>query len=184
LIIFEFEFVKIDSEIFKPIKKTNSLTKKKMSEKEKVQEEVKTFKKKNYKKKKPKVNTENTNTTNNEKTNKKKTKVFYYNNIKEIEKEEIKIEEEEVKGAFSSSKYDKRQQKEEKNTSSISEDFSDSYTGLTSELIIKLTKEKLECMICSSFIKKKHNIWSCDTCYLIVHLGCIREWYKQNNYQP
>jgi hypothetical protein len=156
-----------------------------MSEKEKVQEEVKTFKKKNYKKKKPKVNTENTNTTNNEKTNKKKTKVFYYNNIKEIEKEEIKIEEEEeVKGAFSSSKYDKRQQKEEKNTSSISEDFSDSYTGLTSELIIKLTKEKLECMICSSFIKKKHNIWSCDTCYLIVHLGCIREWYKQNNYQP
>ena len=35
-----------------------------------------------------------------------------------------------------------------------------------------------ECAICSNEISRKSKVWSCDTCWTVFHIGCIKKWSK------
>lgn len=35
-----------------------------------------------------------------------------------------------------------------------------------------------ECAICSNEIGRKSKIWSCNTCWTVFHIGCIKKWSK------
>lgn len=43
-------------------------------------------------------------------------------------------------------------------------------------LINQLKKNKCECMVCYSIIRNDKQIWSCECCYHIFHLACIKKW--------
>ncbi|CAG7703751.1 unnamed protein product [Allacma fusca] len=45
-----------------------------------------------------------------------------------------------------------------------------------SKLTTQLTRESLECMICCAKIRRKHSIWSCQVCFNVFHLDCIKKW--------
>ena len=35
-----------------------------------------------------------------------------------------------------------------------------------------------ECAICSNEVGRKSKVWSCDTCWTVFHIGCIKKWSK------
>ncbi|KAH7376046.1 transcriptional repressor NF-X1 [Plectosphaerella cucumerina] len=35
-----------------------------------------------------------------------------------------------------------------------------------------------ECVICSSEVLRSSRIWSCTTCWTVVHLHCVKKWHK------
>ena len=35
-----------------------------------------------------------------------------------------------------------------------------------------------ECAICSNEVGRKSKIWSCNTCWTVFHIGCIKKWSK------
>ena len=43
-------------------------------------------------------------------------------------------------------------------------------------LIDQLEKNQYECMVCCFVIRKDKAIWSCDKCFHIFHLYCIKKW--------
>ncbi|RDD42576.1 Transcriptional repressor NF-X1 [Trichoplax sp. H2] len=43
-------------------------------------------------------------------------------------------------------------------------------------LIEQLHKEEYDCMICCEAVKINSRIWSCQSCFHIYHLPCIRKW--------
>ena len=43
-------------------------------------------------------------------------------------------------------------------------------------MTLELVHQKCECLICVSNIRNDSPIWSCDNCYNIFHLGCIKKW--------
>ncbi len=49
---------------------------------------------------------------------------------------------------------------------------------LVQELEVKLTKGKVECMICYDTVGRNSPIWSCASCFSIFHLPCIRKWAR------
>ncbi|CAF1054607.1 unnamed protein product [Adineta ricciae] len=48
--------------------------------------------------------------------------------------------------------------------------------NLRSTLIEQLLENTYECMICIIKINRDEEIWSCDVCYKMFHLTCIRKW--------
>ncbi|XP_072910339.1 transcriptional repressor NF-X1 [Hemitrygon akajei] len=51
----------------------------------------------------------------------------------------------------------------------------ETHTGL---LIEHLTTEKYECMVCCEVIRVMVPIWSCQSCYHVFHLNCIKKWAR------
>ncbi|MQL71057.1 hypothetical protein Taro_003363 [Colocasia esculenta] len=49
---------------------------------------------------------------------------------------------------------------------------------LVQEIQDKLAKGSVECMICYDMVRRSAAIWSCDSCYSIFHLSCIKKWAK------
>ncbi|KAF5734043.1 NF-X1-type zinc finger protein NFXL1 [Tripterygium wilfordii] len=47
---------------------------------------------------------------------------------------------------------------------------------LVQEILEKLVKGTLECMICYDMVRRSAPIWSCKSCYAIFHLNCIKKW--------
>ncbi|KAG2458454.1 transcriptional repressor NF-X1 [Polypterus senegalus] len=45
-------------------------------------------------------------------------------------------------------------------------------------LIEQLTEEKYECMVCCEIIHVKAPVWSCQSCYHVFHLYCIKKWAR------
>ncbi len=43
-------------------------------------------------------------------------------------------------------------------------------------LIEQLVEESYECMVCCEWIRSSQPLWSCQNCYHLFHLRCIREW--------
>eukprot|EP00871_Galdieria_phlegrea_P001853 jgi/Galph1/2669/GphlegSOOS_G1369.1 len=41
-----------------------------------------------------------------------------------------------------------------------------------------LSKEEYECMVCFEYIKRSKAVWSCDNCFAVFHLFCVRKWSK------
>jgi len=52
---------------------------------------------------------------------------------------------------------------------------------LTKNLIDDLIMKRLECLICNEEIIQSNEIWSCITCFSILHIKCITEWAIKNN---
>ena len=49
-------------------------------------------------------------------------------------------------------------------------------TVQSDELSQQLTAETYECMVCCDSVKERDQIWSCQNCYHIFHLRCIKKW--------
>uniref|UniRef100_A0A7N8WUA4 Transcriptional repressor NF-X1 n=1 Tax=Mastacembelus armatus TaxID=205130 RepID=A0A7N8WUA4_9TELE len=45
-------------------------------------------------------------------------------------------------------------------------------------LIEQLSKEKYECMVCCDIIRLMAPVWSCQSCYHVFHLNCIKKWAR------
>ncbi|KAF7240484.1 Transcriptional repressor NF-X1, partial [Varanus komodoensis] len=48
----------------------------------------------------------------------------------------------------------------------------------TGSLIEQLTSEKYECMVCCEVIRVVAPVWSCQNCYHVFHLSCIKKWAR------
>ncbi|XP_041478842.1 transcriptional repressor NF-X1-like [Lytechinus variegatus] len=48
----------------------------------------------------------------------------------------------------------------------------------TGSLIEQLSTGSYECAICCDRVKAQDRVWSCKTCYVVFHLGCIKKWAK------
>jgi transcriptional repressor NF-X1 len=46
----------------------------------------------------------------------------------------------------------------------------------TEILIDQLKKNKCECMVCYQVVKPEKPIWSCNICFHIFHMACIKKW--------
>ncbi|KAL7721097.1 Nuclear transcription factor [Entamoeba marina] len=44
------------------------------------------------------------------------------------------------------------------------------------EIMKNLNNEQYECVICYAKIEKNQQIWTCNRCYAIFHIGCVRQW--------
>nr|XP_057916740.1 transcriptional repressor NF-X1 [Doryrhamphus excisus] len=45
-------------------------------------------------------------------------------------------------------------------------------------LIEQLSEEKYECMVCCEVIRLMAPIWSCQSCFHVFHLNCIKKWAR------
>ncbi|XP_043100969.1 transcriptional repressor NF-X1 [Puntigrus tetrazona] len=45
-------------------------------------------------------------------------------------------------------------------------------------LIEQLTEEKYECMVCCEVIRLMAPVWSCQSCFHVFHLNCIKKWAR------
>nr|XP_046227015.1 transcriptional repressor NF-X1 [Scatophagus argus] len=45
-------------------------------------------------------------------------------------------------------------------------------------LIEQLSEEKYECMVCCDVIRLMAPVWSCQSCYHVFHLNCIKKWAR------
>ncbi|CAN9506402.1 unnamed protein product [Ophioblennius macclurei] len=45
-------------------------------------------------------------------------------------------------------------------------------------LIEQLSEEKYECMVCCDIIRVMAPVWSCQSCYHVFHLNCIKKWAR------
>ncbi|XP_064409333.1 transcriptional repressor NF-X1 isoform X2 [Latimeria chalumnae] len=48
----------------------------------------------------------------------------------------------------------------------------------TGSLIEQLTAEKYECMVCCEVVRVMAPVWSCQSCYHVFHLSCIKKWAR------
>lgn len=49
-------------------------------------------------------------------------------------------------------------------------------TVQSDQLAQQLTAGTYECMVCCDRVKGRDQVWSCDSCYHVFHLQCIRKW--------
>ncbi|XP_061821295.1 transcriptional repressor NF-X1 [Nerophis lumbriciformis] len=45
-------------------------------------------------------------------------------------------------------------------------------------LIEQLSEEKYECMVCCEVIRLMAPVWSCQSCFHVFHLNCIKKWAR------
>ncbi|XP_041817302.1 transcriptional repressor NF-X1 isoform X2 [Chelmon rostratus] len=45
-------------------------------------------------------------------------------------------------------------------------------------LIEQLSEEKYECMVCCDVIRLMAPVWSCQSCFHVFHLNCIKKWSR------
>ncbi|XP_072544158.1 transcriptional repressor NF-X1 [Salminus brasiliensis] len=45
-------------------------------------------------------------------------------------------------------------------------------------LIEQLSEEKYECMVCCDIIRVMAPVWSCQSCFHVFHLNCIKKWAR------
>ncbi|XP_053322900.1 transcriptional repressor NF-X1 [Spea bombifrons] len=48
----------------------------------------------------------------------------------------------------------------------------------TGSLIEQLTAEKYECMVCCEVVRVMAPVWSCQSCFHVFHLNCIKKWAR------
>ena len=49
-------------------------------------------------------------------------------------------------------------------------------TVQSDQLTQELTAETYECMVCYECVRGSHQVWSCEGCYHVFHLKCIKKW--------
>ncbi|KND04229.1 uncharacterized protein SPPG_01660 [Spizellomyces punctatus DAOM BR117] len=45
----------------------------------------------------------------------------------------------------------------------------------------ELAQERYECAVCYVIIKRSAQIWSCKTCWRVLHLHCVKKWAKASS---
>lgn len=68
--------------------------------------------------------------------------------------------------------------KRRQNNQSANNDESDE--SLRARLADQLEKEAYDCMICCEAVRSMNSIWSCNFCYHIFHLRCVKEWAQRS----
>ena len=48
-------------------------------------------------------------------------------------------------------------------------------------MVEQLSDGSYECMICTEDVTVKDQIWSCQTCYHVFHIKCIKKWATSAN---
>lgn len=56
----------------------------------------------------------------------------------------------------------------------------DSEASQRERLIEQLSRGTLECLVCCEPVKQKDSVWSCSSCYHVLHLLCIQKWAKSS----
>ena len=41
-----------------------------------------------------------------------------------------------------------------------------------------ISNKLYDCVICSNEVTRFSSVWSCDTCYVVLHLRCVDQWYS------
>jgi len=44
----------------------------------------------------------------------------------------------------------------------------------------QLNRGLLECLVCYEHIKQNDYVWSCNNCYHVLHLKCIKKWAESS----
>eukprot|EP01059_Diplonema_ambulator_P004709 TRINITY_DN14426_c0_g1_i1.p1 TRINITY_DN14426_c0_g1~~TRINITY_DN14426_c0_g1_i1.p1 ORF type:complete len:664 (+),score=82.33 TRINITY_DN14426_c0_g1_i1:48-1994(+) len=55
------------------------------------------------------------------------------------------------------------------------------HLGLKERISRDLEQGHYDCVVCVESVRSSESVWSCDVCYGIVHLGCVKMWAKQSN---
>lgn len=45
----------------------------------------------------------------------------------------------------------------------------------------QLNRGQLECLVCCDYIRQNDSTWSCNNCYHVLHLKCIKKWAESSN---
>ncbi|CAG8606811.1 5714_t:CDS:2 [Ambispora leptoticha] len=53
-------------------------------------------------------------------------------------------------------------------------------TDVLTSITHGLTTSTYECVICFEFILPKHRTWSCNVCWVVLHLQCTEKWAKKS----
>ncbi|CAL1287464.1 unnamed protein product [Larinioides sclopetarius] len=69
-----------------------------------------------------------------------------------------------------------------KKTFSNYDDENSNLRKITEYLQDILTSGAVVCLICIESVKRNDKIWSCESCYCILHLTCIQKWAKDSMY--
>ncbi|KAJ3408626.1 hypothetical protein HDV05_004798 [Chytridiales sp. JEL 0842] len=54
--------------------------------------------------------------------------------------------------------------------------------SLRERLELELLEGTLECLVCVHAIEKRESIWSCDTCWAMMHLECVQDWAEKSGH--
>ncbi|KAK0166892.1 hypothetical protein PV327_004363 [Microctonus hyperodae] len=58
-------------------------------------------------------------------------------------------------------------------------DFDDA-ASQKERLTEQLNRGRLECLVCCDYIRPNDAIWSCNNCYHVLHLKCIKKWAESS----
>ncbi|XP_070566211.1 transcriptional repressor NF-X1-like [Ptychodera flava] len=67
------------------------------------------------------------------------------------------------------------QTRNRRNAGNVSEASAESQTG---SMIESLSDGSYECMVCCDVIRCESAVWSCQSCYTVFHLHCIKKWAR------
>ncbi|CEG81703.1 hypothetical protein RMATCC62417_15868 [Rhizopus microsporus] len=78
----------------------------------------------------------------------------------------------------SSSQPNRRKNKQRQRT--MAEPLPTGDHDIATKLIYELKNSTYECMICMDTVRPANQIWSCDCCWAVFHLGCIKMWANKS----
>ena len=67
-------------------------------------------------------------------------------------------------------------QQPNQNEATVHHDTDDADLNVRDKIISRLEKGTYECCVCVDVIRSSESIWTCNTCYSLVHLSCLKEW--------
>ncbi|KAG7152949.1 FKBP12-associated protein 1 like [Verticillium longisporum] len=47
-----------------------------------------------------------------------------------------------------------------------------------------ISNGQYECVICASEVLRSSKVWSCNLCWTVVHLPCVKKWHKSQIEKP
>eukprot|EP00039_Didymoeca_costata_P008368 m.111091 g.111091 ORF g.111091 m.111091 type:complete len:1111 (+) comp14054_c0_seq3:94-3426(+) len=74
----------------------------------------------------------------------------------------------------------KRRQKQTRDKLKLMNNLEDDGLNLMESLARSLNDNSYDCMICYDTVKRKHQCWSCKSCFQVFHLHCVKEWSQKS----
>jgi transcriptional repressor NF-X1 len=90
----------------------------------------------------------------------------------------LTIDDESADKNNSSSQLNRRKNKQRQRT--VAEPLPTGDHDIATKLIYELKNSTYECMICMDTVRPANQIWSCDCCWAVFHLGCIKMWANKS----
>ncbi|CEJ01242.1 hypothetical protein RMCBS344292_15276 [Rhizopus microsporus] len=90
----------------------------------------------------------------------------------------LTIDDESTDKASNSSQPNRRKNRQRQRT--VTEPLPTGDHDIATKLIYELKNSTYECMICMDTVRPANQIWSCDCCWAVFHLGCIKMWANKS----